>query len=642
MGKFIYIFLIVTASFFGQAFAASSVELEFTGSGQCQSCHTDAFKSWQKSHHAKAWLEPSEDNVLADFNGSTYADAQRRYTFTKDGEAFLISITEADGSHSTYPIKSVIGVHPLQQYTVAMEGGREQVLDIAWDTLDHRWFNIYGNHTPRVGEGQHWTGIYKNWNSRCAECHATDYSKNYDATTRSYTSTQSEKGVGCEACHGPASAHVAWAEDGAPLSAELEDGKGFAYPLKGREPEEVVKVCAGCHSRREPLENTTPLAGTPFHQSYRLSLLDENLYHPDGTIEDEVYVYGSFLQSKMARAGVGCSDCHDPHNGELVREGNDVCTACHSPAGNPRFPTVVRRDYDSFDHTRHEAGSEGSQCVSCHMVERVYMGNDWRRDHSFRIPRPDLTLSSMSPNACNDCHKKKSALWSTRQLQSFFPQGSTPPQHFATVLYKGRKDPKAVQGELIALAENKEEADIVRATALDLLKTVADVPIASQTRALLKDPSPLVRSAALGLQRSVPPSVRLSRVAPALSDPVKSVRIAAARSIMDIPREKLPSFLRSPAGQASDELHASLMVNSDFPEALLAQAGIALSQRRFMDALANFKEASALDPQQIPAWVMQVRILQALGEPSSARQTLQQALLANPGNQTLLHLAQNL
>ena len=53
------------------------------------------------------------------------------------------------------------------------------------------------------------------------------------------------------------------------------------------------------------------------------------LYYADGQIRDEVYVYGSFLQSAMYRAGVTCSDCHNPHSLALHTGNapNDVCGA---------------------------------------------------------------------------------------------------------------------------------------------------------------------------------------------------------------------------------------------------------------------------------------------------------------------------
>ena len=54
------------------------------------------------------------------------------------------------------------------------------------------------------------------------------------------------------------------------------------------------------------------------------------LYYADGQMQDEVYNYGSFKQSRMFAAGVTCSDCHDPHSDKLKASGDGVCLQCHA------------------------------------------------------------------------------------------------------------------------------------------------------------------------------------------------------------------------------------------------------------------------------------------------------------------------
>ena len=78
-----------------------------------------------------------------------------------------------------------------------------------------------------------------------------------------------------------------------------------------------------------------PVPGTNYHDVFTIALLRQGLYHPDGSILDEVFEGGSFLQSKMHGMGVRCSDCHDPHEAKLKAEGNAVCTQCHSPPATP-------------------------------------------------------------------------------------------------------------------------------------------------------------------------------------------------------------------------------------------------------------------------------------------------------------------
>jgi hypothetical protein len=139
--------------------------------------------------------------------------------------------------------------------------------------------------------------------------------------------------------------------------------------------------------------------------------LRADLYHPDGQQLGEVYEYGSFGQSKMYQQGVRCSDCHNPPTGKVRAISNTLCTQCHGTPPNPRFPAAGSKVYDSPAHSFHKPGSPGAQCVNCHMPLKNYMLVHGRRDHSLRIPRPDLTIKIGTPNACNTCHADRPPQW---------------------------------------------------------------------------------------------------------------------------------------------------------------------------------------------------------------------------------------
>ena len=147
-----------------------------------------------------------------------------------------------------------------------------------------------------------------------------------------------------------------------------------------RATEREIEVCAQCHARRGQIAEGYE-AGKPLLDYYRPALLTSPLYHADGQQRDEVYNWGSFLQSKMYANGVTCSDCHDPHSGKLRAEGNGLCATCH-----------LTSKYDTATHHHHKPASAGAACVSCHMPTTNYMVVDPRHDHSLRVPRPDLSV----------------------------------------------------------------------------------------------------------------------------------------------------------------------------------------------------------------------------------------------------------
>ncbi len=630
----------------GSLFAQdSALPPAYVGTDTCIDCHQGEYDDWTGSHHDLAWTEPSPETILGDFDDATFDHRGVTSRFTREGDQYFIESDGPDGAMTRWPVAGVIGIEPLQQYFVETEPGRQQSFDIPWDTVKNEWFHMYPDQHLPASDAFHWTGPYKTWNNRCAECHATDYQRNYDPTTRSYSSTMSEIGVGCEACHGPGEAHLAWAEDETRPETwpwtDLTD-TGFTIDYRPGDTETEIQQCAACHSRRGPLLEGSPLPGTPFHDAYRLSTLRDPLYHPDGQILDEVYVYGSFLQSKMYDKGVTCSNCHDVHTAGHIAEGNGICTTCHSPAENPEFPTLRLAEYDTPDHHFHEDGTDGAQCVSCHMIERVYMGVDGRHDHSFRVPRPDLTIATGAPNACTDCHASEGPYWADDALKERFPDSAYRGDHFALAFHAARTGADNQAANLVEISLSDTLPGIVRATALEMLTPMADPDIAAATAPMLTDPDPQVRALAVGLQRAAPPTEFIERVLPLLEDVSRSVRIAAAREMLGAPIARMPERYNVMLQRAMGEWQQTLASQTDFPETQLVMGGIALTTRNLDGAMSAFREAVRIDPQLINAWSMIVRLEAATGDETAARASLAEALAANPDNPDLTALEQQL
>ncbi len=613
----------------------------YLGSETCVECHPAEARAWSGSHHALAWTIATEENIRADFDGTGFAlgDMKVRFRVDENGRR-LASVTELDGVTTDYPVHSVVGTAPLQQYLFETEPGRLQSFDVVWDIEQGRWFHLYPDENLPPDDALHWSGPYKTWNSRCATCHATDYEVGYDPDTRSYTSSLVEMGVGCEGCHGPGAEHMNWARNREITHQEPPQNHGFVRDLS--EPASFLDTCGGCHSRREGYFDGTPPPGASYHDSYNLSLLRPGLYWPDGQIRDEVYVLGSFLQSKMNAKGVGCINCHDPHNARLIAEGNAVCTACHSLAGNADFPSLSLREYDSPAHHHHPEGSTGADCKNCHMPEQVYMGNDWRADHSFRVPRPDLHAETGAPDACTSCHGDRPASWAADVIRGWFPDSRLRGAHYGQILARGINDPVATRGDLVTLALRTGKPGIVRATALWLMGQTGETLDADAFETLLADPDPLVRAAATGTQQWADDPARLMQVAGMLNDTSRSVRIAAAKAMLGAPIAHLPGAMARSLARAEQEWRAALIVRLDFPETHLQLGGMALSTRRFPAAAGAFAEVTRLDPQRIDAWVMRTRLAALLDGPDAARQVLEGAIETNPDAPALRDLMEQL
>ncbi len=404
---------------------------------------------------------------------------------------------------------------------------------------------------------------------------------------------------------------------------------GLTIDFAGQSSGTEIQLCAGCHSRRQSLGPDSRVSGSAFSDDFRLALLRQGLYHADGQILDEVYVYGSFLQSKMQARGVQCSDCHEPHGLSTRAEGNALCVECHNPNGNPRFPSLKNALFDGPEHHFHEPGRAGALCVNCHMPAQTYMVVDPRRDHSFRVPRPDLSVALGAPNACTNCHRDRDDVWAAEQVKGWYPEGRGGSPHFASVLAAGRNGNQRAGLLLSTLATDESQSAIVRATALDLLRGYDPLNAGGLTD-LLTDETPLVRRAAVRLQELAPVQARVARLLPGLEDPARSVRIEAARLLLDITPQALPAQAGPALEAAITEYQASLFATSDFPETQANLGGLAYRVGNFRAAEMALRSALEMDPYFGQVWVQLGELLQSSGHSAEAIKTLRDGVAKLP------------
>ena len=597
---------------------------EFVGSEKCKKCHETAYNKWRGSHHDLAMDVANDTTVLGDFADANYTDPYNNVTsrfYRQDGK-FFVQTEGPDGQPGDFEITHTFGAYPLQQYLVPFPDGRLQCLNIAWDVEKKTWYRL----PPYVVEGPqdwlHWTRSGQTWNVMCAECHSTRLTKGYDPDTGAYQTTWFEIDVGCEACHGPGAEHLVWA-DKPPFAREKVENFALKIRTNRLDTSAQIKLCAPCHSRRFQLGDNQHVEGELLDVMVP-QLLDEGLYYPDGQIFDEVYVYGSFVQSKMYQHGVRCSDCHDIHSLKRHKEKNDLCTQCHRA-----------EIYDSKEHHFHKQvhngkPSDGYLCVKCHMPGRIYMGADYRPDHSLRIPRPDLSAKLGTPNACSakGCHADKSLAWNVEHYTKWY--GETRKPHYGEGLAAGRRRKPEAEPELIRLAEDSLLPAIVRATALELLRSYPTAASQTTLAKALEDDDALIRYTAIRSLEYFDAETRLKRIAPKLYDPVKAVRMEAAMMLSVMPKEMLREDDQEAFEQGLAEYREAMLYNADMAAQRYNLGNLAVNQGDDEQAIAVYEKAIAIDDRFYPAKVNLAMLYNRQGKNREAEKLLREVVEREP------------
>jgi predicted CXXCH cytochrome family protein len=587
-------------------------------SANCMGCHTEQTEAWKQSDHAMSMAVSDSANVLGDFNQQkAYYAAQTALFFTEQGR-YKATITDtADNSSESFDIAYTFGHYPLQQYLVETKPGTFQVLPFAWDARPaeeggQQWFHNYAQDTVTSKDRLHWRQPLQNWNGICADCHSDELKRNYNPLTNSFDTQFTGINVGCVSCHGVMDNHAA------DIQSKGEDSLASGHhlqtknsPTKNSQTSTLAKqtqnalgnwvlepnantavwkgpardnafmdTCYACHSLRAPLTDgfTTE---DKFLDQFSPSLILPPLYHADGKIKEEVFVYGSFLQSKMYANGVNCLDCHDLHTMKVKVEGNGLCLQCHKAS-----------EFDTPTHHQHTAFSPGAQCVNCHMPDETYMGVDDRRDHSFKVPTPHLSDTFDTPNACTDCHEDKNNRWAAQAIEQWYGKPAALTKTKQNLL-------RLRHGQQISLSEhlaivNDERIDVIsRASALELMERTTPSLRSSQINPFVNHDEDLLRLAAARVGNLVEVKERMAILGPLLDDTLKSVRSAAAQALVGLPitQKNLALFTK-----AFNELTTANEASIWRGEGRINQGNNALKQNDVVSAEIAYKASIETDP----------------------------------------------
>ena len=258
------------------------------------------------------------------------------------------------------------------------------------------------------------------------------------------------------------------------------------------------------------------------------------------------------------------------------------------------------------------------------------MGNDFRRDHSFRNPRPDQSLRYGTPNACTGCHSDKSDAWAATQVVKWY--GEKRPQHFSDTLLIASENPvdPEQRQKVYSFIKDITKPAIARATALEYLPVTGTEDELRVFLEALKDSAELVRYHALLKFTSYPDDQRLTVALNTLGDSSRSVRATAARLTVEQDTLQLLPKLRKQWARAQSEYREMLDANADFPLGRLQYGDFHFRQGDIRSAIEQYEIALEMDPFLSQVHSNLATAYNIAGEDSLALSTLDKLIVLEP------------
>lgn len=617
----------IVAHWQGAAMAGKAPkDAAFTGTQSCRECHEKFYRLWAPSHHGKA-MQPFSPALAKGKLTPPKKEINiqgKRYHAQFSAEGGWVRESGPNGVKK-YPITWLVGGKNVFYFLTPMAKGRLQTLPVAYDLNKREWFDTAKSGVRHMGgQGDDpvpWTHRAYTFNTSCRGCHVSQFSSSYDLATGTYHTTWREPGINCETCHGPGEAHIKVCKE-APKGKVPKDLK---LTRGGRDftVQQNNAVCSACHAKMSPI---TPgfNPGGRFFDHYDLVTLEHPDYYPDGRDLGENYTFTSWRMSPCAKSGkLSCLHCHTSSGRFRHKKNpNQACAPCHS-----------QRVKHAAAHIKHRPGDKSPTCVSCHMPMTGFARMN-RSDHSMLPPAPAATIKFKGPNACNLCHKDKSAAWADQKVRKWRKrdyQGKI--LRWGGLIAAARQRDFSRLDEMLAYIGSKDRDEIVTNSLVRLLGFCPDAKKWPSLRMALKDPSPLIRgSAADVLGGDIASTDTMVALFKALKDPIRLVRIRAAASLAPLSPRLVKDESRKDLENATKELVSSYTARADDPASHYNLGNFHLNRGNHPRAIRAYTLASRLGPDLIPPLVNAAMAYNYLGDKREAEQSLRKALELDPKN----------
>jgi len=417
----------------------------YVSSRACQSCHPGEYASWHRSFHRTMTQLATPETVLAPLERARVIVDGRAIELERRGEEVWATLPDPDEPFATAPLvrRQVLmttGSHHYQAYWIRGRRGNELRLLPAVYLLGEKRF-IPRRDAFLQPPSAHARAV--RWNSNCVQCHSVAGRPQHDEPSDRFATEAVELGIACEACHGPAEAHVARHRN--PFtrwSSRYGEAADDTIVQPGRlGAERSSEVCAQCHSYFVPrdeerwwqsgfseiyrpgqsLERSRLLLSYAEHKDGGAIDADfASVFWADGTIRIGGREHNGLLASACFQRGqgerkLGCLSCHSMHQSEpddqlsAEARGDAACSRCHAD--------IARQ---GSAHTHHRPESSGSRCYGCHMPFTSYALFKGIRSHRIDSPSALGQVQTGKPNACNLCHVDRTLGWTAEHLERWF------------------------------------------------------------------------------------------------------------------------------------------------------------------------------------------------------------------------------